>query len=129
MTRTTPFEHATTAGIFQRVLTSSEFLSSTFPAGFDQQDNGVGGIARDLIMQLLNCNAAIRLGMLRNGSSDVWAHPFFRGIPMDSLLQNSRAAPYVPNLTDKPCLLTCDTDSTECLSPQRYVGKIDFTGF
>jgi len=38
----------------------------------------------------------MRLGMRRNGIADVWAHPFFRALPQESVLKRDVHPPFVP---------------------------------
>ena len=75
LTTKTPFEHANSAMIYQNIIESEEVLRVSFTKEFDID-------AKDFIMKLLVVNPHMRLGMLRNGLDDLWAHPF---------LANSRA--------------------------------------
>jgi cGMP-dependent protein kinase 1 len=128
LTRSTPFDHPTTAGIYQRVLASGEHLPTAFKPTFDQEESGRGGIARDIVTQLLNSNPAIRLGMLRNGTNDLWSHQFFKGMSLDSIQQKSRTAPFIPTLNG-PLAQVSLIDLDDIPTPKKYTGKTDFSNF
>ena len=131
MTRCTPFDHTTTPGIYQRILASGEYLSQAFDAGFVESDDGKGALVKDLIMLLLNSNPATRLGMLRNGTNDIWSHSAFRGFTSSSIGQHSRAAPFIPKLLSDPAPVAVMSEIAfdDLPEPRKYTGKFDFSGF
>ena len=83
LTRSTPFDHSTTAGVYQRILASNEYLYAAFNTGFDQLEYLHN--VKDVIALLLNSNPSTRIGMLRNGSDDVWNHVTFKDMKLESL--------------------------------------------
>ena len=68
--------------------------------------------------------------MLRNGMDDVWKHPFFKGLSMESIEQKSRASPYCPVISDGVVLaIESDIDPDDLPTPRKYTGKFDFSCF
>lgn len=53
--------------------------------------------AKDLLRQLL-CRKDKRLGTGAGGVADIKSHPFFKGIPWDTI--RDEAPPYVPDITN-----------------------------
>lgn len=60
------------AGTYQRIIHCNDNISQLFKPQFDAK-------AKDLICKLLAATPGTRLGMLRNGTEDIWNHPFFAG--------------------------------------------------
>ena len=131
LSRSTPFDHSTTAGVYQRILASREYLTNAFSAGFDRVENLHA--MRDLIILLLNSNPAKRLGMLRNGSDDVWSHEAFKDLKLLTLTSGDYVAPFTPKLLSSPApvAFVCEnqTDVRKMPVGRVYTGKFDFQGF
>ena len=131
LTRSTPFDHSTTAGVYQRILASDEYLNAAFSVGFDN-DVSLHPV-KDLITSLLQSSPAKRLGMLRNGSDDVWDHVVFKEFKFQSLNNGNLAAPFIPKLLSSPAPVSfiCDDedDIKEFPAGRVYDGEFDFQQF
>ena len=55
--------------------------------------------AQDLITKLLEKDKSKRLGAQGRGN-EVLAHPFFKGIDLNGLIQKKIPAPFIPKTTD-----------------------------
>jgi protein kinase A len=55
--------------------------------------------ATDLILRLMDGDASRRLGNLRNGAGDVFAHLWFREVDWERLLRRDITAPYLPKIS------------------------------
>lgn len=55
---------------------------------------------KDLILKFLRPNPQLRLGALKNGARDVKAHPWFKDIDWDALIEKRLDAPWTPNVKD-----------------------------
>ena len=122
----TPFDHANKALIYQNVMESAEELRVAFAKDFDPE-------AKDLIKRLLVPNPHMRLGMLRLGLADLWAHPFIsRGGKTERAVSlKNITAPYRPrhddqHVTDINDLVIGNFDSDVV---PRYEGSYDFSTF
>jgi len=122
----TPFDHANKALIYQNVMESEEELRVAFAKDFDPE-------AKDLIKRLLVPNPHMRLGMLRLGLADVWAHPFIArgGKTERSVSLKNVAAPLRPknvdqHVTDINDLVIGNFDSD---TVPKYEGSYDFSTF
>ena len=89
LTKKTPFEHANSAMIYQNIMESSEVLQMAFPKDFNAD-------AKDLILKLLVPNPHMRLGMLRNGVSEIWEHAFFKGLSQKKVALKDVSPPFKP---------------------------------
>lgn len=74
LTRSTPFAHSNLAMVYQNILESEETLKIRYNSVSSLDSNG-----KSLISSLLLLNPGTRIGMLHEGSKDIWDHPFFRG--------------------------------------------------
>jgi cGMP-dependent protein kinase len=89
LTKKTPFEHANSAMIYQNIMESQDLLKIAFAKDFDKE-------AKDLILKLLVPNPHMRLGMLRNGPSDIWDHPFFSNLSEKKVGLKDLTPPHKP---------------------------------
>ena len=126
LTARTPFDHANKALVYQNVMNSNEELNVAFTKDFDAD-------AKDLIRRLLVPNPHMRLGMLRQGLADVWAHPFIsRGNKNERQIGLKNVpAPYKPKMSDFSQADINDVvignfDSDDVPS---YEGSYDFSNF
>ena len=126
LTSRTPFDHANSAMIYQNIVDSDELLKVAFSKHFDPD-------ARDLIQRLLIPNPHMRLGMLREGIKDVWAHRFFTrsGKEERQMSMKNYPAPFRPKDTAQ-----CETDLNDLMIGNfdsdivpAYTGKFDFSSF
>lgn len=102
-------------------MESHDKLETAFPKGFSPE-------ARDMIKKLLVENPGMRIGMLRNGISDVWKHPLFRNYPLAKVQARDIVPPYRPdesmtNRTDLNDLIIGDFESDDV--PQ-YTGSYNY---
>lgn len=79
--------------VYQSIIDCTEVLKLQFSTKPDFDVN-----AKDFIVKLLSENPAMRLGMLRNGTNDLWEHPFIKksGYTSQNVLQRALKPPYVP---------------------------------
>lgn len=89
LTKKTPFEHANSAMIYQNIMESGEVLKIAFPKDFNSD-------AKDLILKLLVPNPHMRLGMLRNGVSEIWENPFFKSLSEKKVVMKDVTPPFKP---------------------------------
>ena len=89
----TPFADDSQTRIFEKILSSKRYLK--FPRGFPPA-------AADLIRRLLNPNPALRLGNLRDGTSEIKQHLWFEeaGFDWAALRAREVEAPYKPPISD-----------------------------
>ncbi|KAJ2455015.1 rim15, signal transduction response regulator [Coemansia sp. RSA 2336] len=108
-----PFHDETPEKVFQNILSNSvdfydaereEMQREKAGIGVDEEDDeaeipDISPEARDFITRLLNKDPRQRLG--HNGAAEVKAHPIFRGIDWDTLLETQPAfIPTVENMED-----------------------------
>ena len=126
LTRKTPFHHPNSSMIYQQIMDSDEILRVSFCKGFDPD-------ACNLIRALLVVNPHMRLGMLRNGIDDMWAHPFFvkHDLSAENVGRKRKVAPYKPldvslqrTELDDIIIGSFDTDTVP-----EYTGNYDFSMF
>ncbi|EIW80517.1 kinase-like protein [Coniophora puteana RWD-64-598 SS2] len=55
--------------------------------------------ATDLILKLMDEDPTRRLGNMKHGARDVFAHPWFKEVNWEQLLQRTIPAPYVPRIS------------------------------
>jgi protein kinase X len=123
----TPFEHANSALIYQNIMESKEVLSVAFTQGFNSD-------ARDLIKKLLVPNPHMRLGMLRNGLGDVWAHPFFKDLTERGVTLKDTKPPFKPPDAEHGAMSRCDLQdivigSFDTDIVPEYTGEFLFSNF
>lgn len=99
-------------------------LETAFPKSFSPE-------CKDIILKLLVENPGMRIGMLRNGISDVWGHPYFRHFPLEKVQKRDFVPPYRPeesakNRTELNDLIIGDFES-DVVPP--YKGRFDFSGW
>ena len=107
-------------------MESEDRLEIAFSNGFDSD-------AKDLICNLLVENPNMRIGMLREGVADVWAHPFLRSFPADKVAQRNLVPPYKPDeqkksarpLLNDVIIGDFDNDGAPPFNPAAY----DFSSF
>ena len=80
-----PFFDDNPFGIYEKILAGK----IVYPAQIDIY-------ARDLIQKLLAADITRRLGNLKGGSLDIRAHPWFRHLNWDALLNRRIRAPIIP---------------------------------
>jgi len=85
----------------------------------------------DFIKKLLMPNPAVRLGMLRNGTADIWEHPFIAnsGITADKILRRDTKPPYVPEIINPTDCFNFEEFDNVDPPVRKYAGKFDFKGF
>lgn len=131
LSRSTPFDHSTTAGVYKRILASSLYLTDAFSAGFDRVKNFP--LIKDVITLLLNSNPVKRLGMLRNGSDDVWNHAAFKEVKLETLKDGEFPVPLLPKVlsTPAPVAFVCENQTVvkEIPAGRLYNGNYDFRRF
>ncbi|KAF5357405.1 hypothetical protein D9758_005952 [Tetrapyrgos nigripes] len=54
--------------------------------------------AKDIIMKLMEVDPSKRFGNMRNGSGDVFSHPWFREVDWEKLAMREITAPYQPTI-------------------------------
>lgn len=86
---------------------------------------------KDLIQKLLVENPGMRIGMLRQGITDVWKHPFFKNFPSEKVQKRDFVPPYKPDETKKDRtelsdLIIGDFESDDV---PEYKGTFDFSSF
>ena len=125
LTYSTPPSHPLTqAFVYKFIMHSNQVLETAFPKSFSPE-------CRDIILKLLVENPGMRIGMLRNGISDVWGHPYFRQFPLDKVQKRDFVPPYRPdelakNRTELNDLIIGDFES-DVVPP--YRGRFDFSGW
>jgi protein kinase A len=126
LTGKTPFEHANSAMIYQHIMDSDEVLRLAFTKSFDPD-------ARDLIHRLLVPNPHMRLGMLRDGLADLWAHPFLTrgGKSERQVSMKNIPAPFKPKDLDRGHMDLNDLmiGSWDSDVIPDYAGSFDFSKF
>jgi protein kinase A len=55
--------------------------------------------ATDLILKLMESEPSKRYGNMRNGTDDVFTHPWFREVDWNKLSNREIIAPYLPKIT------------------------------
>ena len=93
----TPFEHANSALIYQNIGVQ-DVLSMAFTSGFNSD-------AKDFIQAAGQSTYEAR--MLRNGLSDVWAHPYLRDFD-ERTLGKSIKPPFKPPDAEHSAMSRCD---------------------
>lgn len=91
--RKTPFVHDNVGVLYQNIVNSEDTLKAAMPSSLDAN-------TKSIILSLLEPSPVRRLGMLRNGMDDVWAHPFFRGTSLEQVTRKGSSAPYIPDVSD-----------------------------
>jgi len=86
---------------------------------------------KDLILKLLVENPGMRIGMLRQGITDVWKHPFFKNNPLEKVQKRDLQPPYKPeeskkNKIELTDLIIGDFESDDV---PEYKGIFDFSTF
>jgi len=114
----------TQAFVYKFIMQSKDVLETAFPKSFSPE-------CRDLVLKLLVENPGMRIGMLRNGISDVWGHPYFRQFPLEKVQKRDFVPPYRPdelakNRTELNDLIIGDFES-DVVPP--YRGRFDFSGW
>ena len=98
-------------------------LEISFAKGFPPE-------GKDLILKLLVENPGMRIGMLRQGISDVWKHPFFRNFPLERVQKRDLIPPIKPvenkSKTELADLIIGDFETDEV---PIYKGTVDFNGW
>ena len=127
LTSKTPFEHSNSALIYQNIMESTDVLSVAFSKGFNSD-------AKSLIKKLLVPNPHMRLGMLRNGLSDVWAHRFFHDYSEKGISLKDYKPPFKPPDAENVALSRYDLQdmvigSFDTDIVPEYTGHFSFSGF
>ena len=135
-TRGTPFEHDNAAIVYQSVIDSKEVLAKIFKTINGKGKMGIEHLLEDLILKLLEDNSNMRLGMLRNGIADIWAHPYFvsHGSSEDNVRHRGGGAqpPYVPHAEDEGAMLDAvllDAIDAKAQDAPKYTKNKNFAEF
>ncbi|KAJ3387359.1 hypothetical protein HDU92_001993 [Lobulomyces angularis] len=80
-----PFSDEEVFGIYEKILGGKISFSSTLEP-----------LAKDFIKRLLTSDRTRRLGNLKEGSADVKAHQWFKGVDWKALLRKEVIAPIIP---------------------------------
>lgn len=85
-----PFTSDTAEQVFDNILHQDlEWPEDCTVSGENQKISLTKDDAKDFVERLLQRDPNRRLGMTGGGANDVMAHPFFRGIHWDSLLEQT----------------------------------------
>ena len=82
-----PFFDDNPLGIYEKILD-----------GKIDWPKSVDNLAKDLIRKLLIIDRSKRIGNLRNGSEDVKAHKWFKGLDWEDVLNRKLRPPFVPKV-------------------------------
>lgn len=87
--------------------------------------------AKDLISKLLVPNSSIRLGMLRNGTNDIWQHPFIikSGYTVDKIMKREIKPPYCPHINTTTDVYNFEEFDNIDFPIKKYTGKFDYKEF
>ena len=97
MTRRTPFASSDAAGVYIKIINPEETLMHSFDSiGYAHFDP----TAKDLILKLLASNPGLRIGMRRDETTEVWAHPFLSCFTPTEMKMKAYEAPYRPEIDD-----------------------------
>lgn len=82
-----PFWHQNPIEIYKQIVEKPV----VFP-----QDPPISDAAKDIIRQLCTVDRSRRLGNISGGAAKVKAHPFFKGVDWDAILQRRQRGPIIP---------------------------------
>lgn len=110
ITQQSPFRGETEDEIYDSIIASEP----SFPTNMTTE-------TASLIQSLLTKDPTRRLGSGTNGSNEVMAHAFFRGVNWDDIYQKRVQAPFIPTVT-------CYTDVSNFDPEFTGLGKPSFVG-
>ena len=87
--------------------------------------------AKDFVCKLLVPNPSIRLGMLRNGTADIWEHPFIKksGFTSEKIMRRDMKPPYRPDIKTTTDVFNFEEYDNVDIPVKKYTGNFDYSEF
>ncbi len=98
-------------------------LFKNIKTGFVKFPPFVSNEAIDFVQSLFVKNPEKRLGSGLSGLKDLKAHPFFKGLEWDSILNKKIKPPFVPKITSDVDTKYIDSEFTNCTPRDSLVGE------